>query len=92
MRMNLFASSLILAFTSAIDLAVDEGAYSLAQVEASAEWSADGRHPVKYRRPDDHCCQIYYGPKFTAPKDGQVCWNKDTTGFKGTSYMGDLKA
>ena len=56
MRLNLFASCLVLAFSSAIEPMIDEDAYILAQVEASAEWTADGRHPVKYRRPADHCC------------------------------------
>ena len=82
MRLNLFASSLILASSLAIVPKIDEDAYILAQVEASAEWRADGRHTVKYRRPADHCCQVYKGEKFTKPLDEQFCWKPDEQ-FKG---------
>ena len=76
MRVKFFASSLIFAASRAIDLVSDYDPliFTQAQVDASAEWTADGKHPKTYQRPDDNCCVIYHGKDFTKPADQPVCW------------------
>ena len=88
MRFNLFASSLIVALSSAIlmeaaDLVgdLDDNELIAAQIGASVEWTSDGRHKSEYKRPQDHCCWIYvdgtskYGGFKTADKEH--CWRKE---------------
>ena len=106
MRLNLFASSLILAASSAIEIVVpatdDIGAAgvsmmsmasSAAQVESMSEdddnyvplalaqteasiWYSNGVHTSMYKRPEDHCCHIYLGSKFTEEEDEPLCYEK----------------
>ena len=64
MRLNLFASCVILAASRAIEIVTHYDALNYAQVDASAEWRADGQHDKTYRRPDDNCCIIYYANDF----------------------------
>ena len=66
MRFNLFASSLIVALSSAISMEaadlvgdLDDNELVAAQIGASVEWTSDGTHKSEYKRPQDHCCWLY---------------------------------
>ena len=84
MQLKLFASSLILASSSAIELATEDDDYNpfgmLAQVETSAEWKSNGFEPSLYKRPEDNCCQVYLGKDFSDPVDEPLCWTKNKKG------------
>ena len=74
MRLNLFASSLVLATSSAIEVATnDYDPMNFAQVEATIP--ANGYRKPNYKRPPDHCCQVYFGEGFTEPDDEPFCWD-----------------
>ena len=47
----------------------------MAQTEASV-WYSNGVHTSMYKRPEDHCCHIYLGSKFTEEEDEPLCYEK----------------
>ena len=70
MRFNFFASSLIVALSSAISMEaanlvgdLDDNELVAAQIGASVEWKSDGTYKSEYKRPQDHCCWLYVGGK-----------------------------
>ena len=77
MRLNLFASCIILAASRAVEIVNNLDALNnYTQVDASAEWTADGVHQKKYIRPEDNCCIIYYKSDFRDPEPEPLCWPK----------------
>ena len=98
MRFNFFTSSLIVALSAAISMEaadLDDNELVAAQVDASVEWTSDGRHKSKYKRPQDHCCWLYVdgnknaGGFKTAYKE--LCWNKTPSegGSSGVEHNAD---
>ena len=93
MRLNLFASCIILAASRAIEIVNDFDALNnYAQVDASAEWRADGVVEKKYTRPEDNCCIVYYANEFKDPEPEPLCWPKggDMKG-KEKKYAKEIK-
>ena len=83
MRLNLYASSLILASATAMDLATSDDyapiTNTLAQVDAEAEWPANGFVASTYKRPADNCCVVYMGVDWTKVVDEPLCWGESAS-------------
>jgi len=82
MRMNLFASSLLAATSTAMYISQDmaltnlDSSMSLAQTSTTEGWKINGTIDSKYVRPDDDCCIVFTGLNFTKPLDKPVCGTK----------------
>ena len=79
MHFNLFATSMLISVATALDLEASTEATAIkVHPQKGIQPNADGTVKSIYHSPDDNCCVLYHGDKFTEKNEDPICWDLAT--------------